>query len=150
MWCAGTSRRLPRFFVQAEPPPFTSREVVVDAHANRSAHAREAVHHEADEGAIAQADEVGCVNRVEQLARLFSRQKPASCRVSPCNGVREPSSPGSGQDLADDEPVEQRADCGEMLFHGGRRSGPAEIVDVARHDCWLDALETDAQVLEPI
>jgi hypothetical protein len=46
---------LAAFFMEAQPPAFALLVVILDIHADEGRHAREAVDHHAEQGAIAQA-----------------------------------------------------------------------------------------------
>ena len=72
---------LAAFFVQAHPPAFALAVIVLDAHGDGRADAREGIGHQGDQRAVAQADDGRDVDAVEQLARLGRRSAPASCRA---------------------------------------------------------------------
>ena len=54
-----------------------------------------------------------------------------------------------GQDLADDEPVEEHPQRGEVLLDARRREYPGELLDVGRDDHRLDLVEGEASALAP-
>jgi hypothetical protein len=86
-----------------------------------AADAREGVDHHADERAIAQAGERACVDTGEQRPRFFSFKDGGSPHaddvLGPAHGVRRIH----GDDVADDEPIKEHAQRGEMLFDRGLR-----------------------------
>jgi len=49
-----------------------------------------------------------------------------------------------GQDLADDEPVEEHPKGREVLLDGRRRARPGELLDVGRNHHRLDLVEGEA------
>ena len=74
--------------------------------------------HQRDQRPIAQADDGRDIDAVEQLARLRRRQHR---RLAALDDVLRPAHRVGGidrEDLADDEPVEQHADRGEVLLDG--------------------------------
>jgi hypothetical protein len=117
---------LAAFFVEAQPPAFAVGEVIFDAHADRCADAGEAEGHQRDQRAVAQADDGRDVDAVEQLARLRGRQHGS---LAALDGVLRPAQRVGGidgEDLPDDEIVEQHSDRGEMLLDG-------RLFELARH-----------------
>ena len=54
-----------------------------------------------------------------------------------------------GQDLADDEPVEEHPECREVLLDARRRERGRELLDVGRDDHRLDLVESEASALAP-
>jgi hypothetical protein len=56
------------FFVEADPPALPLGEVVLAGHADDGADPGEAVNHDTDEGAIAEADDRSQVDAVQQRA----------------------------------------------------------------------------------
>ena len=55
-----------------------------------------------------------------------------------------------GQDLADDEPVEEHPECREVLFDGRGRQLPRELLDVGRDRHGLDLVEGEVSALAPL
>ena len=62
---------LAALLVQANPLPPVLRIHVLDAHADRRADAREGIDHQADERAVAEADDGRGVDRVDELPRFL-------------------------------------------------------------------------------
>ncbi len=65
---------LAAFFVQPKPPALPLGVVILDAHRDGGADAREAENHEADERAIAEANDGRHVDGVEQRPGVFGRE----------------------------------------------------------------------------
>ena len=57
---------LAAFFMQPYPPAFALLVIILDVHADHGRHAREAVNHHGEQGAIAQAGKFGHVDRIQQ------------------------------------------------------------------------------------
>ena len=57
---------LAAFFMQPHPPAFSLLVIILDIHADDGRHAREAVNHHGEQGAIAQAAEFGHVDGIQQ------------------------------------------------------------------------------------
>ena len=53
------------------------------------------------------------------------------------------------QDLADDEPVEEHPQCGEVLLDARRRERAGELLDVGRDHHGLDLVEGEASTFAP-
>ena len=53
------------------------------------------------------------------------------------------------QDLADDEPIEEHPQRGEVLLDARRRERSGELLDVGRDDHGLDLVEREASALAP-
>lgn len=106
------------FFSQPQTPSFFLGIVVLDLQTHDRAHAGEGKSHDGDEGAIAQTDDGGSVHAVEQLAgldRRDHRRSPLADGVTRTpDGVRRVG----GDHLAGDQPVEEHADAGQVLFDG--------------------------------
>ena len=66
------ARRLYRRLMN--PESFPGRKVVFDFHANHRRLPGEAVDHDADQGPVTKADDVGDVDGVEQMANFFGGQ----------------------------------------------------------------------------
>jgi hypothetical protein len=109
---------LAALLMQAHPPALAVGVIILDAHGDDCADAREGEGHHRDQRAIPQADESRHVARVEQLARLFAGQHRG---LAGLDDVLQPAH-GMGwigrDDLARHQPVEQHADRGEVLLDG--------------------------------
>jgi hypothetical protein len=79
---------LAAFLVQPHPPALAAGVVVLDPHGNYGADAREGVGHDADQRAIAQADEGRRVEACERAARLFLGEHR---RLAPAHDQRSDS-----------------------------------------------------------
>ena len=110
---------LAALFVEPEPPPALLPEVVLPPHADDRAHPREAVEHHRDERPVAPARERARVDRLEEPAGLGRREhRRRALRddvLRPPHGRRRVHR----EDLADDEPIAEHADGGQVLLDGG-------------------------------
>ena len=110
---------LAALLVQAEPGPAAFQVIILDPHAEGGADAGEGIDHDADQGPVAQADQRGGVDAVEELAGLLGGEHgrlaafDAEFRAAYRAGRIE------GDDAAADQPVEQHADGGQVLLDGG-------------------------------
>jgi hypothetical protein len=136
--------------VQPHPPALAAGVIILDAHGDDGADAREAVDHHADERAIAQADQGRGFDAVEQMARLILGQYRRLATAHDVLGPAHRMGRIDGENLADDEPIEQHADRREVLLHrrlGGRR---LQRLDVSRDVHGLNVGElADAMLLDP-
>ena len=139
---------LAAFFGEPDPPAFGLGEVVVDAHGDDGRDAGEGVDHGGDEGAVTEADEVGDVDGVEELAGLGGEEDGGLAAFDLVLGSSDGGGGVCGDDLADNEPVEELADGGEVLFH--RRRGAPVALDVGGDVDGLDALERKRAELAPL
>ena len=115
---------LAAFLVQAHPPALALGVIVLDLHRDDGADAGEGVGHDADQRAIAQTDEGRGVDAVKQTAGFLFGQHRGLAAAHDVLGPAHRMRRVDGEDLADDQPVEQHADCREMQFDGrlgGRR-----------------------------
>lgn len=141
---------LAAFLLQPEPPLFARWVVVADVHRQRRRDPREAVDEQGNERPVAQAAQGVRGDAVEELARLV-RGKDRG--LAGLNHVLGPAGRGGrvvGHDLADDEPVEEHPDCGEVLL--GRRCCvcAGHLLDVAGDVVRADRGELmDVPDLEP-
>ena len=138
---------LAALLVEPEPPPALLPEVVLPPHADDRAHPREAVEHHRDERPVAPARERARVDRLEEPAGLGRREH--RCRALRDDVLRPPHGRRGvhREDLADDEPVAEHADGGQVLLDRGRRAGVGP--DVGRHVQRRDRLERQAPRLAP-
>ena len=112
---------LAALLAQPQPKPAVLHEDVLDPHGQRRPDPPEGEHHERDQRPVAQPDRRGDVDAVEQRPRLGRIQHR---RLALAHAVRRTADGGGGierHDLADDQPVEQVADGGELLLD--RRRG---------------------------
>ncbi len=132
LWHARRFVFLAAFFVQAHPSAPSLAEIIPDVHLQHRADAGERVDHNADKRAVAQARESACVYRGEQ--------SPCFLAVEHWRAAFGYDMPGSAHrvrrvhfdDLADDEPVKEHPDRGQVLFYGGFRKSFTEALDIAR------------------
>ena len=127
---AGHLVALATLFAEADPGPVPLNEDVLGAHLEHRPHAGEGVDHQGDQGAVAQPWERVRHDRIEQVAGFCGREYR---RFAFLDGVfRHAHSAGGvgGQDLADDEPVEEHPDSGKVELDGGRRHPALQFFDV--------------------
>ena len=129
---AGHLVALAAFFMQAHPRPPSLHIDVLDAHLlGGRADAGEGIGHQGNQGAIAQAHaRVACVDRFEQRAGLVRRQHR---RLAFLHGMLRATDHAGGvgrHGLADDKPVEQHAQRGELQLDGGSRDALLQLLDV--------------------
>ena len=121
---------LAALLMQAHPAAALLDVVILDPHAGGRADAGECVAHERDEGAVAQPEQGAGVDGGEQLVHLLGRKYGgfalADAVLRPAHGV----SRIGVQDVARHQPIEQHADRGQVLLHGGLGVGAAELLDV--------------------
>ena len=108
---------------------------------------REAVEHHRDERPVAPARERGGVDRLEEPAGLGRREHRRRALGDDVLGPPHGRRRVHRQDLADDEPVAEHADGGQVLLDRGRRPGVGP--DVGRHVQRRDCLERQAARLAP-
>ena len=141
-------------------PPFSCKRThsrrfcvidVLDAHPDRRADAREGIDHQADQRAVAQADDGRRVDRVDELARLGRVEHR---RLAAPHDVARPAHGGGRvgrHDLADHHPIEQVAQRGQAQLRGRRGSRALQLLDVGGDMHALDRRELrDAVRLKPI
>ena len=126
------------------------RVVIGHPHRQRRAHPCEAVHHEADHGAIAYADKRAGVDRIEEAAGLPGRQHRCLAGFHNVAGTPYRAGRVEGHDLANHEPVEQHPDGRQVLLDRRRRVDLGELLDVRGHHHRLDLLKRQALGLAPI
>ena len=116
---------LAAFLVQAQPPALAGGVIVLDLHGDDGTDAREGIGHHADERAIAQADERRGIEAFEQPAGLVFGQHRRLAALDDMLGPTHRVRRIDGQNLADDQPVEQHADCSEVQLY--RRLGRGRL-----------------------
>ena len=114
---------LPALLVEPEPPLAPLLEVVLPPHPQNRAHPREAVEHHREERPVSEPGQRARVDVLEELPRLGLGQDR---RRSLGDDVLRPPHRGRRihrEDLADDEPVAEHADGGQVLLDGRDRPG---------------------------
>ena len=132
---------LAALLVQAHPVALSLHEIVRDRHLRDGADAGEAVGHEADQGTVAQADEVGACPRhavfldcfsnrdaVEEHAGLVGRQDGRLALFYDVFWAAHGMGRINLNNVADDQPVEQHPERGEMLLDRWRRQFGLQIL----------------------
>ena len=120
--------------VQPNPAATTLHEIIADFHANDGADTREAVRHNGDQGAVAQADEIGRVrlgavfcgrfgdgNAVEQRPGLVGRQHRCLAFFHDIFGAVHGMGRIDVDDMPGNKPVEQHPERGQVLLDRRRR-----------------------------
>ena len=110
---------LPALLVEPQPAPAPLPEVVLPPHPQHRAHPREAVEHHREERPVPEPGQSARVDRLEELPRL--RRREDRRRALGDDVLRPPHGRGGvhRKDLADDEPVAEHADRGQVLLHRG-------------------------------
>ena len=138
---------LPALLVEPQPPPAPLLEVVLPPHPQDRAHPREAVEHHREERPVSEPGQRARVDVLEELPRFCRGQ---DWRRALGDDVLRPPHRGRWvhrEDLADDEPVAEHADRGQVLFHGRDRAGVG--ADVGGHVERGDRPQPQAAVLAP-
>ena len=125
--------------VQADPGALAVLVVVRHAHPHNSRDAGEGVDHRGDQSAVAQAHQVGSVDAVQKRSRFRGGEDRGFTAFDDVAGSPDGRSGVSGHDLADDEPIEEHPDGGQVLFDGGRGAGV--FLDVGGDVEGLDAIQ---------
>ncbi len=110
---------LAAFLVQPHPPALALGVVVLDLHGDHGADPGEGVGHDADQRAVAQADEGRAVDAFDQPAGLLFGQHRGLAAAHDVLGPADRMRRIDGEDLADDQPVEQHADRRKVQFTVG-------------------------------
>jgi len=121
---------LAALLVQTNPQAPVLRVSVLNAHVDRRADAREGIDHEANQGAVAQADDRRGVDGVEKLPRLGRIEHR---RLAAPHDVARPAHGGGGisrHDLACHHPIEQMFQRGQAQLRGRRGSRAVQFLDV--------------------
>jgi hypothetical protein len=114
--------RLATFLAQPHPEAAVLHEHVLDLHGKRRADPRERIGHEGNQGAVAETGRRRRVDAVEELARLGRVQYRRFAGFYDVLRAAHGHGRVHRHDLADDQPIEQMADGGEMLFDGRRHT----------------------------
>lgn len=114
----GDLMELPALFVQPDPAAFAILVIVRDVHAHHGRDAGEGVDHRRDQSAVAQAHQVGHIDRIQESSRFKSREHRRLAAFDHMFGSADRGGRIVGHDLPDDEPVEEHPDGGQVLFHG--------------------------------
>ena len=121
---------LAAFLVQANPPALALGVVVLDAHGDDGADAGEGEGHDGNQRPVAQPDHGRRVDAVQQPARLFGIQHRGLAGLDDVLRAADRMRRIGGDDLADDQPVEQHADGGEVLLDRRLLEILAERLDI--------------------
>jgi hypothetical protein len=137
--------------VQPDPAAAALHEIIADLHAKDRADAREAVCHDADQGSVAQADEIGHVRlsavfcgrfgdgyAVKQRAGLVGRQYRCLAFFNDIFGAAHGMGRIDVDDMPGNQPVEQHTERGQVLLDCRRRKLVLKIFDEGGHVERLD------------
>lgn len=130
---------LAAFLVEAEPAASALWEVVFHLHIHHGANTGEAVDESGEQGPIPETNDMSRVDALQQLRGLLGSEGGGLAGLDDMLGATDSRCRVEGDDLANDHPVEEHADGGQMLFHGGRRG--FEHFDVGSHVDRPDLLE---------
>ena len=140
----------PALLVEPEERPGPLSVVVGDAKRDRGAHARETVDEDAEERAGAKTHQGRDVDVVEDGPGLLGGEDRRLSGLDDVLGAPDRARGVEGQDLADDEPVEEHPERREVLLDARRRERGRELLDVGRDDHRLDLAEGEASALAPL
>ena len=121
------------FLAQPEPPAFFPRIVILDFQPDHGAHAREGESHHGDQRAIAQPDYARRIHAVEQLAGFRRGDYSGGSLLHRVPRAADGMRGIQRKDLAGDQPIEEHAQAGEVLFDRRRGPFPAQLLDVSGH-----------------
>ena len=138
------------FLVQPEERALALGVVVGHPHRHSCAHACEAVQHDPDQGAVAQAHQRARVDTVQQAPGLDRRQHRCLAGFNDVFGAAHRAGRVERDHLADHQPVEQHADGRQVLFDGRRRIGLRQLLDVGGHHHRLDLLQRQTPGFTPV
>ena len=141
---AGHLVALATLSAEADPGPAPVNEDVLGAHLEQRPHASEGVDHQGDQRVVEQRWERVRHDRIEQVAGFCGREYR---RCAFRHGEFRPSHSAGGvggQDLADDEPVEEHPDSGKVEFDRGRRHPALQFFDVGGDVDRLDLAQARA------
>ena len=140
----------PALLVEPEERPRPLRVVVRDPERDRGAHPREAVDEDTKEGAIAEAHERRDVDAVEEGPGLLGGEDRGLAGLDDMPRPSDRARGIVGEDLADDEPVEEHPQRREVLLDGRGRARGRELLDVRRDHHGLHLVEGEASALAPL
>jgi len=142
---------LAAFLVQPHPPALAVGKIILDPHGDDGANTGEEVGHDADQGAVAQADQSRRIDAVEEEeAGLVGRQHRGLTALDDVLGAAQGVGRVDGQHAAGDQPVEAHADRGEMPLDGRLRGRALQRLDIGGDMDRLDIGELpDLVALDP-
>ena len=140
----------PALLVELEERPRPLRVVVRDPERDRGAHPREAVDEDAQERAVAEADQVRGVDAVEEGPGLLRGEDGGFPGLDHMPRPADRARGVEGEDLTDDEPVEEHPERREVLLDSRRRARGRELLDVGRDNHRLNLVEGEASELAPL
>ena len=115
----------PALLVEPEERPRPLGVVVGDPQRDRGAHAREAVDEDAEERAVTKAHQGRDVDAVEDGPGLLGGEDRGLAGLDDVLGAPDRARGVEGEDLADDEPVEEHPERREVLLDARGREGAA-------------------------
>jgi hypothetical protein len=121
---------LAAFLVEADPPALAVGEVVLDPHGDDSADASEGVGHDADQRAIAQAEQGRGVDAFDQGAGLVGDQHGGLATLDDVLWTAHRVGRVNGEDPAGHQPVEAHPDRREVLLDGRLGHPGPERLDI--------------------
>ena len=115
-----------------------------------AAETREAVDEHAEEGAVAQARKRREVDAVEQGSSFCGGEDRSLAGLDDVFGSAHRCCGIEGEDLADDEPVEEHAQRGQVLLDARSGKRARELLDVGGDHHGLHLVEREATTLAPV
>ena len=147
---AGHLVPLAAFLVQPKPRPLAMLEIVSDPHRHRRADPGEAVDHDPDQRPVAQSDQCGGLDRVQQLARLLGGEHRRLAALDHVLGPAHRTCRVGLQNPAGGQVVEQLPDGGQVLLDRGLRRLGAELLDVGGDAERLDLVQLELALVAPV
>ena len=142
---------LAAFLVQPEERSLALGVVVSHLHRHSRAHACEAVQHDSDQGAVAQAHQRARVDAIQKTPGLAGGQHRRLASFHNVFRAAHRAGRVERHDLADHKPVEQHADGRQVLLDGRRGAGLRQLLDVGGHQHRLDPVhQRQAPCLTPV
>lgn len=122
---------LAALLVQAHPRPAVLHVNIFDLRNQHRANPREGIDHEANQGAVAQADWRSRIDAVEQDARFLRVEPPRLANFDDVPGTAHTGGGIGRDDLTRRKPIEQYADGGKPLLRRRRAVAARQRFDIS-------------------
>ena len=146
----GHFMEFPALLVQPEPPAFAVTIVVLDAHVDHGGDPGKAVDHDCDQGSISKSNDVRRVDAVQQDSCVLGREDWRLALLDDVLGASDGCRRVEGDDLPDDQEIKQRANCGEMLLHGGRSAVEPQFLNIGCHQHRTEFFKRNMTLFAPV
>jgi hypothetical protein len=137
-------------FVQPEPPAFSVLVVVLHVEAGYRADPGKTVDHDPDQRSVPETDEGRAIDAFEEGPGILGSEDRCLSALQDVSGAADRSRGIHGQDLAEDEVIEEHAQSGDVLFDAGLGHRLAELFHVGGHHDGLNLLQTDPTLFAPL